>query len=247
MSALQDVIRFFLPREDHWYDMLEELGRLGNDASKALHTFKDRPAPEVRLDLVSPTDLARALCPIFIEVARADGEVTQDEIRVVREFFSAQLQFSPNELEAVRVALKEAIQAPAADVEELVKNVRAQVKPAERLMTVNALYELALVDGELKRAERDALKRVVNAFNLSEEQLREITSLQLGSGRSHYEALGVAPEATDEEIKTAYRQLASEHHPDRVASLGPLQAEAAADQFRKIKDAYEELKKLRGM
>ena len=48
MSALQDVIRFFLPREDHWYDMLEELGRLGNDASKALHTFKDRPALEVR-------------------------------------------------------------------------------------------------------------------------------------------------------------------------------------------------------
>jgi uncharacterized protein len=48
MAALQELIRFILPREDHWYDMLEELGRLGHDASKALHAFKDTPASKVR-------------------------------------------------------------------------------------------------------------------------------------------------------------------------------------------------------
>ncbi len=48
MAALQSFIRFILPREDHWYDMLEELGRLGYDAAKALHTFKDTPAIKVR-------------------------------------------------------------------------------------------------------------------------------------------------------------------------------------------------------
>lgn len=48
MSVLQGFIRFLLPREDHWYDMLEELGRLGHEASKALATFKDQPASKVR-------------------------------------------------------------------------------------------------------------------------------------------------------------------------------------------------------
>ena len=47
-SALQGLVRFLLPRESHWYDMLEELARLGYEASKALHTFKDQPASKVR-------------------------------------------------------------------------------------------------------------------------------------------------------------------------------------------------------
>lgn len=202
------------------------------------------PLPEISPQL---RDLARALCPIFIEVARADGEVSQEEVRVVREFFSEKLGFAGDDLEAVRVALKDALKAPSGDLDVLVRDVRSQVKPADRLSTVNALYELALVDGELKRTESDAIKRVVNAFNLSEEQLREITATQLGSGSAHYALLGLNPQASDGEIKAAFRRLASEHHPDRFASEGPQRAEAAAEAFRKIKDAYEELKNLRGL
>lgn len=48
MSVIQSAIRFLLPREDHWYDMLEELANLGQEASKALSTFKDQPASKVR-------------------------------------------------------------------------------------------------------------------------------------------------------------------------------------------------------
>lgn len=198
--------------------------------------------------LPRPTEeLARALCPIFIEVARADGEVSQPEIRAVKEFFEDHLQFVNDDLEVVRVALKDAIAAPPQELEALVKAARARVKPAERVMAVNAMYELALADGELTRAENDALKRVVNHFNLSDEQLREITKFQLGSGAQAYAALGLSPDASDDDVKGAFRRLAAEHHPDRVASQGPQAAEAAAERFRKIKDAYDSLKKLRGL
>ena len=46
--SFQSVIRFLLPKEDHWYDMLEELARLTNEASTALASFKDKPASEVQ-------------------------------------------------------------------------------------------------------------------------------------------------------------------------------------------------------
>jgi uncharacterized protein Yka (UPF0111/DUF47 family) len=47
--AIQSIIRFLLPRDDHWYDMLEELGMLGHQASKALLTFKEQPGETVKV------------------------------------------------------------------------------------------------------------------------------------------------------------------------------------------------------
>jgi predicted phosphate transport protein (TIGR00153 family) len=46
--ALQSIVRFLLPKEDHWYEMLEELSRLGHEAAKALLTFKDQSASSVQ-------------------------------------------------------------------------------------------------------------------------------------------------------------------------------------------------------
>ncbi|MBL9038149.1 MAG: DUF47 family protein, partial [Archangium sp.] len=42
------MIRWLLPKEDHFYDMLEELGRLGHEAAVALAKFADRPAEEIQ-------------------------------------------------------------------------------------------------------------------------------------------------------------------------------------------------------
>jgi uncharacterized protein len=46
--AFQAMIRWLLPREDHYYDMIEELGRLGFEAAQALAAFETRPAAEVQ-------------------------------------------------------------------------------------------------------------------------------------------------------------------------------------------------------
>jgi hypothetical protein len=40
------------------------------------------------------------------------------------------------------------------------------------------------------------------------------------SGPTHYDVLGVAPSATADQIREAYRRLAREHHPDRTATSG---------------------------
>jgi DnaJ like chaperone protein len=51
--------------------------------------------------------------------------------------------------------------------------------------------------------------------------------------------LGLAPPATVEEIKTAYRRLAAVHHPDRFQTLGPSAVSAATRTFQRISSAYE--------
>ncbi|MGN1059621.1 MAG: DnaJ domain-containing protein, partial [Clostridia bacterium] len=54
-----------------------------------------------------------------------------------------------------------------------------------------------------------------------------------------YEVLGVSRDATQEEIKKAYRKLAKQYHPDNYAN-NPL-ADLAAEKFKEINEAYEQL------
>src|SRR5690242_15036001 len=54
--------------------------------------------------------------------------------------------------------------------------------------------------------------------------------------RDYYQVLGVARDATDEQIKTAYRKLARKHHPD----LNPGD-KAAEERFKELQVAYDVL------
>ena len=55
------------------------------------------------------------------------------------------------------------------------------------------------------------------------------------------------PEATDQEVRAAYRRLALKHHPDRVATLGEDVKKAAEEKFQEINNAKERIYKARGM
>ena len=62
-----------------------------------------------------------------------------------------------------------------------------------------------------------------------------------------YKVLGVSADASDEELKKAYRKLALEHHPDRVAKLGDDVRRAAEKKFQEINAAKDRIWKARGM
>ena len=58
-----------------------------------------------------------------------------------------------------------------------------------------------------------------------------------------YTILGLQPGATEQEIKQAYRRLAAKYHPDKVAHLGDEFKTLAEERFKKIQQAYEQLKR----
>ena len=72
-----------------------------------------------------------------------------------------------------------------------------------------------------------------------------------GTSGSSFEAayaiLEISASASDDEVKSAYRRMAMKHHPDKVASLGPDVQKAAEEKFRKIQEAYEIIKRQRGI
>ena len=58
-----------------------------------------------------------------------------------------------------------------------------------------------------------------------------------------YKVLGVSPNATDEEIKDAYRALVKKYHPDKFADSDL--AELANEKMKDVNAAYDEIQKMR--
>lgn len=206
------------------------------------------PRPPLRPEEPTPEEraLVDTLAPLFIELARVDAAVSQVEVKVTREFFERVLGLGARAQEPLRLGLKAALAAPKQDLELLARAARGGLKPSLRVDVLRGLYDVALADGDLLRTEAEALKQVVQHFNLSDEQLQTVTTEFFGTGDAHYRVLGLLPSATDDELRQAFRRLATENHPDRVAALGPQEAQAAAVRFREVKDAWDALRKLRG-
>ncbi len=190
--------------------------------------------------------LASDLCAVFVEVANADGEVRRDEVRVVRRYFQKTLGYGPEALEVVRRHLKAFLARPPA-LDAAVSACEAQLPAAERHRLLDTLYELALADGGMQRSEREVLRRVAEGLGIPEADEHAIAAQHLGVDDEHYAALGLTPDATDVEVKRAFRQLAAEFHPDKSAHLGRQAAEQAARRFQQVRDAYEEIRRLRGL
>ena len=64
-----------------------------------------------------------------------------------------------------------------------------------------------------------------------------------------YHLLGINAEATDQEVKRAYRKLMNEHHPDKLVAKGlpPEMMEIANRKAQDIQAAYDRVKSERGM
>ena len=93
-------------------------------------------------------------------------------------------------------------------------------------------YEEAVRDYEqaksLDRENRDVASALRDAKH----------KLKLSQRKDHYKTLGVDKDASDAEIKKAYRKLALLYHPDKAVDLDEKQKEENEHKFKEIGEAY---------
>jgi DnaJ like chaperone protein len=188
-----------------------------------------------------------AVIVLGAKMAKADGVVTKDEVHAFKQVFHV----PPEEMKNVGRVFNQA-RKDSRGFEPYAKQIARmfQHNPAVLEELLDGLFHIARADGNVSNAELAYLQQVAEIFGLDQPAWDRIKANNLGAdGHDPYELLGISHDASDEEVKSAYRKLVRENHPDRLVSQGMPQEfiEMANDKLATINGAYEEIRKQRGI
>lgn len=200
-------------------------------------------------------------------LAKADGRVSESEIKQA-EGYMDELGLTPEHRQQAIARFKEGVAKgfePDAQLAHF-RDVCGQRANLVRMLLIY-LVNMALADGELDEQEVQVLRQVALGLGMNnamfEQLLRMIQAQNSFRGYQHqggaaqatsrdqltqaYDALGVSPDASDAEVKKAYRKLMSEYHPDKLIGQGLPEdmIKEATERAQEIRTAYDLIKQER--
>ena len=178
-------------------------------------------------------------------VIKADGQVSQSELNCVREFIRRNFGDSVVE-EAMRML--DSFNRQQVNIYSVGDQIASNMNYSQRLQLFHYLVQIATSDGNFSKSEKSVLEAIGAVIRLNNSDINSVIAMfYKENDESAYAVLGISPSATDDEVKSAYRKMAMKNHPDKVSTLGPEVQKAAEEKFRQIQDAYETIKRQRGM
>jgi DnaJ like chaperone protein len=182
-----------------------------------------------------------AVIALGAKLAKADGVVTPDEIRAFRRVFRVAPEETQNVARVFNLARKS-----TAGYEPYAKQIAGMFRdnPAVLEELLNCLFVIAKADGTVSDAELDYLANVAAIFGFSEADFARIRAENMGPDASDpYTVLGVPHDADDDAVKSAYRKLVRENHPDTLIAQGMPEefVEVANDKLANINAAYDKI------
>jgi len=187
---------------------------------------------------------------MLAKLIRSDGTVTEPEIQTVRQFMVDDLHLNPQS----RLAAEHIFRAEM-DSNESFENFAMQFyqnfynQPQLLELMIDILFRVALADGALHAAEEKLIQSATNIFKFSSNAYLQFRSRYAPESDKYYTILGCSNSDSNDKIKSQYRKLVRDYHPDTIASKGLPEefTTFANDKFREIQEAYEVVKKERGL
>ena len=188
-----------------------------------------------------------ALCIIVLsaKIAKADGQVTKEEIYTFKEKFNIQSE----EMSEVSKIFNEAKKSSFGfkNIADQVGNLFSDNKVLlEQLL--NNLFYIAEADGLTSINEVEVLRSISQSFHFNETDFQRIFHSRLNNKESDpYKILGVTREDSDNNIRKKWIELSKEHHPDYLIAKGMPKEfiKEANKELSSINLAYDKIKELR--
>ncbi|MCG6969338.1 MAG: co-chaperone DjlA [Gammaproteobacteria bacterium] len=198
-------------------------------------------------------------------LAKSDGRVSEAEIQLAQSLMS-QMQLNADQRQAAMHLFNQG-KSPDFQLDDVLQQFKQECHRRRNLiqMFMEILIATCLADGLVHQAERNKLhyigkhlgfapfiidqliKMVQAQQEFAYEQGRPGAAPPRSTLKSAYQVLGVEENASDAEVKKAYRRLMNQHHPDKLVAKGLPEEmmKLATEKTQEIKKAYEQIKTAR--
>lgn len=189
-------------------------------------------------------DYAASLLVLVAAVMKVDGRVMRSELDYVKNYFNT--RFGEETAQEAIVMLRDILKQEI-PIKEVTAQLNQRLDYSYRLEMIHFLFGIAAADAGVTNSEQELIRRIAGYMNITTSDIDSIQAMFISAADGAYKILEIDPTASDDEVKKAYRRMAMKYHPDKVSHLGDDFKKVAQEKFRKVKDAYDQIKKQRGI
>jgi DnaJ like chaperone protein len=197
-------------------------------------------------------DFIECTFALLAKLSKADGAVTQEEIEAVERFMIVNLGLD-HESRSRAINVFRNAKNSARTFEDYANQFYSMFQFDRQTLVgmIHVLFTVAIADGHVHSSEDAMVSHAARIFHLSAEEYRQIRFMYMGMSTNvdteidrYYAILGCKKGDSDEQIKSRYRKLAQDYHPDKVMSKGlPDEfVRFAKEKFQDIQTAYEKVR-----
>ena len=194
---------------------------------------------------VSPGDFELNLLSLASIVIKADGTVSQTELDYARQYFVR--AYGKERANATFRTFNEVIKNRDVSAARICRYLNMRTRYEVRLQILHFLFGIAQADGNVSEPEVKVMSEIAGFFRINHQDFESIKAMFFKNADSAYKILEIQKDATNDEVKKAFRTMAKKYHPDKLMDMDEAYREGAEEKFRKVQEAYETIQKERGM
>ena len=210
----------------------------------SMYDGMQKSVPDQGAQKTQKGDFVFSLLILTAAIMKADGKILKSELNYVKKFFVQ--NFGESQATDYISTLGKIIKQDF-KVREVANQIQTYMDYPSRTQLLQFLFEVAKSDGFVHPKEVELIYQISQDLGIRPSEYESIKAMFYEDIDLNYKILELEKDATDEELRNAYRKKVKENHPDKVAHLGEEIQKAANEKLQKINAAYEKIKKERGI